>query len=315
MIPKRARVYIAGHKGLVGSSVLHKFQKERYINLITRTHQELDLVDKDAVEKFFEEEKPEYVIIAAARVGGIKANRTYPAEFLYENLMIQNNLIWTSHLKGVKKLLFLLSSCIYPRDCPQPMKEDYILTGKLEPTNEGYGIAKIAGLKLCEYIYKQFGKSFISAMPATIYGPNDNFDPEASHVLPALIRKFLEAKHKSLSSVEVWGTGNVRREFLYVEDLAVALFFLMQNYDNPEFINIGFGSDITIKQLVNEICEIIGFNGKINFDTTKPDGMPRKLLDTSRLTSYGWKPKITLREGLKRTIDWYIKHYEEIFEL
>lgn len=307
MIPKNARIYIAGHKGLVGSAILTKFQKESYSNLITRTHSEMDLTKQKLVENFFNEEKPEYVIIAAAKVGGIKANMTYQAEFLYENLMIQNNLIWTSYLKGVKKLLFLLSSCIYPRDCPQPMKEDHILTGKLEPTNEGYGIAKIAGLKLCEYIFKQFNKSFISAMPATIYGPNDNFDPEASHVLPALIRKFLEAKHKDLSSIEVWGTGNVRREFLYVEDLADALFFLMQNYDNGEFINVGFGSDITIKELVNEICEIIGFNGKINFDTTKPDGMPRKLLDTSRLISYGWKPKITLREGLKRTIDWYIK--------
>lgn len=307
MIPKNARIYIAGHKGLVGSAILTKFQKEGYSNLITRTHSEMDLTKQKIVEKFFNEEKPEYVIIAAAKVGGIKANMTYQAEFLYENLMIQNNLIWTAHLTGVKKLLFLLSSCIYPRDCPQPMKVEYILTGKLEPTNEGYAISKIAGLKLCEYIFKQFNKSFISAMPATIYGPNDNFDPEASHVLPALIRKFLEAKHKGLSSIEVWGTGNVRREFLYVEDLADALFFLMQNYDNGEFINVGFGSDITIKELVNEICEIIGFNGKINFDTTKPDGMPRKLLDTSRLISYGWKPKITLREGLKRTIDWYIK--------
>lgn len=305
MISKKARVYIAGHKGLVGSAVLHKFQKEGYINLITRTHQELDLTERDLVEKFFDKEKPEYVVIAAARVGGIKANMSYPAEFLYENLMIQNNLIWISHLKGVKKLLFLLSSCIYPRECPQPMREEYLLTGKLEPTNEAYAIAKIAGLKLCEYIHREFKKRFICAMPATIYGPNDKFDPEVSHVLPALIRKFLEAKYNGLSSVEIWGTGNVRREFLFVEDLADALFFLMQNYDDKSFINVGVGSDITIKQLANEICKLTRFGGKIKFDVTKPDGMPRKLLDTSRLKAYGWSTKVTLRDGLKRTIDWY----------
>lgn len=305
MIYKKARIYIAGHKGLVGSAVLHKFQKEGYTNLIIRTHQELDLTERDLVENFFDKEKPEYVVIAAARVGGIKANMSYPAEFLYENLTIQNNLIWISHLKGVKKLLFLLSSCIYPRDCPQPMKEEYLLTGKLEPTNEAYAIAKIAGLKLCEYIHREFKKRFICAMPATIYGPNDKFDPEVSHVLPALIRKFLEAKYNGLSSVEIWGTGNVRREFLFVEDLADALFFLMQNYDDKSFINVGVGSDITIKQLANEVCKLTGFGGKIKYNATKPDGMPRKLLDTSRLKAYGWSPKVTLKDGLKRTIDWY----------
>lgn len=310
MIPKDARVYIAGHTGLVGSATLERFEKEGYTNLITRTHSELNLMDKDLVEKFFDEEKPEYVIIAAAKVGGIRANMTYPAEFLYENLMIQDNLIWTSYLMGVKKLLFLLSSCIYPRECPQPMKEEYLLTGELESTNEGYAIAKIAGLKLCEYIHKEFGRNFISAMPATIYGPNDNFDPEASHVLPALIKKFIDAKQKRSKFVEVWGTGNIRREFLYVSDLADALFFLMQNYNDPQFINVGFGTDFTIKELVQTIKEITGFKGEINFDTTRPDGMPRKLVDCSKISALGWKPKVSLKEGLKYTIDWYIKNYE-----
>ena len=277
MISKKARIYIAGHKGLVGSAVLHKFQKEGYTNLITRTHQELDLTERDLVEKFFEKAQPEYVVIAAARVGGIKANISYPAEFLYENLMIQNNLIWISHLAGVKKLLFLLSSCIYPRNCPQPMKEEYLLTGKLEPTNEAYAIAKIAGLKLCEYIHREFKKRFICAMPATIYGPNDKFDPEVSHVLPALIRKFLEAKYNGLSSVEIWGTGHARREFLFVEDLADALFFLMQNYEDKSFINVGTGNDITIIQLANEICKLTGFEGKIKYNVTKPDGMQKTI--------------------------------------
>ena len=305
MISKKARIYIAGHKGLVGSAVLRKFQKEGYTNLITRTHQELELTERDLVEKFFEKAQPEYVIVAAARVGGINANISYPAEFLYENLMIQNNLLWISHLAGVKKLLFLLSSCIYPRECPQPMKEEYLLTGKLEPTNEAYAIAKIAGLKLCEYINREFKKRFICAMPATIYGPNDKFDPEVSHVLPALIRKFLEAKHKGLSSVEIWGTGNARREFLFVDDLADALFFLMQNYEDNSFINVGAGSDITIKQLANEIRKLTRFEGKIKFDVTKPDGMPRKLLDTSRFKALDFRPKVSLGDGLKRTIDWY----------
>lgn len=308
MIPKQARIYIAGHSGLVGSVVMNKFKKEGYVNLITQIHKDLDLIDTSSVKKLFKAERPEYVIVAAARVGGIKANTTYPAEFLYENLMIQNNLIWTSHLNGVKKLLFLLSSCIYPRESLQPMKEEYILTNKLEPTNEGYAIAKIAGLKLCEYICKEFGKNFISAMPATIYGPNDNFDPESSHVLPALIKKFVVAKLKGLKSISVWGSGKIRREFMYVDDLADALFFLMQNYNNPQFINVGTGTDITIKQLVGLIKEIIGFEGEVIFDTTHPDGMPRKLVDSSRISALGWKARISLRKGLEYTIDWYRKH-------
>lgn len=310
MIPKNSRIYIAGHTGLVGSATLRKFQKEGYVDLITRTHQQLDLTQQHFVEKFFDEERIEYVIIAAARVGGIKANMTYPTEFLYENLMIQNNLIWTSHKKGVKKLLFLLSSCIYPRECPQPMKEEYLLTGPLEPTNESYAIAKIAGLKLCEYINKQFNKSFISVMPATIYGPFDNFDPDSSHVLPALIRKFIEAKEKNLDSVEVWGSGKARREFMYVDDLADALYFLMQRYDNPQFINIGVGTDISIKELANLIREIISFEGEIKFDHSKPDGMPRKLVDSTKLFALGWKPQVSLKDGIKYTIDWY-KNYKQ----
>ena len=310
MIYKKARIYIAGHKGLVGSAILTKFQNEGYANLITRSHQELDLSRQDLVEKFFEKARPEYVIIAAAKVGGIKANMTQQVQFLYENLMIQNNLIWISHLMEVKKLLFLLSSCIYPRDCPQPMKEDYILTGKLEPTNEGYGIAKIAGLMLCKYISKQFNKKFICAMPASIYGPYDNFDLQTSHVLPALVKKFLEAKKKKLDFVEVWGSGNVKREFLYAEDLADALFFLMQDYNDPQFINIGVGSDISIKRLARLIKKITEFDGDIKFNTTKPDGMPRKLVDISKISSLGWKPRVSLEDGLKYTINWYRKNYE-----
>jgi GDP-L-fucose synthase len=294
----------------VGSAVLTKFQNEGYANLITRSHQELDLTRQDLVEKFFNKETPEYVIIAAAKVGGIKANMTQQAQFLYENLMIQNNLIWISHITNVKKLLFLLSSCIYPRDCPQPMKEDYILEGPLEPTNEGYGIAKIAGLKLCEYISKQFNKKFICAMPASIYGPNDNFDQETSHVMAALVKKFIEAKKKKLDFVEVWGSGNVKREFLYVEDLADALYFLMQNYNDPRFINIGVGSDISIKGLAHLIKKITEFDGDIKFNTKKPDGMPRKLVDISKISLLGWKPKFSLEEGLKYTINWYRKNYE-----
>jgi len=312
MISKKARIYIAGHTGLVGSSLLSKFKEKGYTNIITRTHSELDLTRQEMVEKFFDEEKPEYIIIAAAKVGGIKANMSHQTEFLYENLMIQNNLIWMSHVKGVKKLLFLLSSCIYPRDCPQPMKEKYLLTGELEATNEGYAIAKIAGLKLCEYISKKFKKEFICAMPATIYGPNDKFDPEVSHVLPALIKKISDAKKNNLSSVEIWGTGNVKREFLYVEDLADALFFLMQNYHSSEFINVGIGRDITVRDLVNEICNKTGFEGKIVFDTSRPDGMPRKLLDSSKIKSLGWEPKTSLDDGLKYTIEWFKKNEKNI---
>lgn len=304
-IPKNSRIYIAGHKGLVGSAVLKKFQQEGYSNLITKAHSELDLIRQDAVERFFDAEKPEYVIIAAARVGGIRANSAYMADFEYENLMIQNNIIWTAHKSGVRKLMFLGSSCIYPRDCDQPMKEEYLLTGLLEPTNEGYAISKIAGLKLCEYIYKQFNKVFISAMPANVYGPNDRFDLEHSHVVPAMIMKFLEAKEKNVPYVEVWGTGRAKRDFLYVEDLADAIYFLMQNYNDKDFINIGTGVDISIKELVETIKRVVGFSGEPRFNTSKPDGMPRKLMDASKIQALGWKAKISLREGLQKTVDWY----------
>jgi GDP-L-fucose synthase len=310
MIHKKARIYIAGHKGLVGSALLAKFKNAGYTNLITISHLELDLTRQDLVDKFFKKERPEYVVVAAAKVGGIKTNMTQQAQFLYENLMIQNNLIWMSHHTEVKKLLFLLSSCIYPRDCRQPMKEDSILTGKLESTNEGYAVAKIAGLMLCKYISKQYNKKFICAMPASIYGPNDNFDPQTSHVLPALIRKFLEAKKKKLNFVEIWGSGNAKREFLYVEDLANALFFLMQNYNDPQFINIGTGSDISIKKLALLIKKNTGFHGDIKFNTSIPDGMPRKLLNIDRISSLGWKPTVSLEQGLKHAISWYRKNYE-----
>ena len=305
---KSSKIYIAGHRGLVGSAILRKFQSEGYQNLITKTHSQLDLTRQDLVEEFFDREKPDYVIIAAARVGGIKANMTYPAQFLYENLSIQNNIIWSALKTGTKKLMFLGSSCIYPRECPQPMKEEYLLTGKLEPTNEAYAVAKIAGLKLCEYIKREFNKSFISVMPTTIYGPNDHFDPLVAHVVPSLIRRLIEAKKLNSPSIEIWGTGNARREFLYVDDLADAIYFLMQNYDSEEFINIGVGDDISIKELVTILKELTGFKGELTFDTSKPDGMPRKLMDTQRLKHLGWTPKTDLKIGLKKTIDWYTKN-------
>ncbi|MEK7616919.1 MAG: GDP-L-fucose synthase [Patescibacteria group bacterium] len=304
---KSSKIYIAGHKGLVGSAILHKFQSEGYKNIITRTHSELDLTRQDLVEDFFNQEKPHYVIIAAARVGGIKANMTYPAEFLYENLSIQNNIIWSALKTGTKKLMFLGSSCIYPRQCPQPMKEEYLLTGKLEPTNEAYAVAKVAGLKLCEYIKRELKKSFISVMPTTIYGPKDHFDPLIAHVVPSLIRRMVEAKKLNSKSIEIWGTGNSRREFLYVDDLADAIYFLMQNYDSKDFINIGVGNDISIKELTYILKDLTGFKGKLVFDRSKPDGMPRKLMDTQRLNKLGWRPKVDLREGLKQTIDWYME--------
>jgi len=304
---KSSKIFIAGHRGLVGSAILRKFQSEGYKNILTRTHSELDLTRQDLVKKFFNNEQPDYVIIAAARVGGIKANMTYPAEFLYENLSIQNNIIWSALKSGTKKLMFLGSSCIYPRECPQPMKEEYLLTGKLEPTNETYAVAKIAGLKLCEYIKRELKKSFISVMPTTIYGPNDHFDPLVAHVVPSFIRRMVEANKSNYPSIEIWGTGNSRREFLYVDDLADAIYFLMQNYDSEEFINIGVGNDISIKELANILKDLTVFKGELIFDTSKPDGMPRKLMDTEKINKLGWRPKVELRTGLKQTIDWYIK--------
>ena len=300
-----SKIYVAGHRGLVGSAIVRVLQKQGFDNLVLRAHSELDLLDQKAVADFFQKEKPEYVFLAAAKVGGILANKTYPADFIYQNLQVQDNVIHNSYLHGVKKLLFLGSSCIYPRNCPQPIKEEYLLTGPLEPTNEPYAIAKIAGIKMCQSYNRQYGANFISVMPTNLYGPNDNFDLENSHVLPALIRKFHEAKINNQNEVAVWGTGTAKREFLHVDDLADTCVFLMQNYNDSEIINIGTGEDISIKDLAEIIKEITGFAGEIIWDTSKPDGTPRKLLDVSRLHNLGWKHKINLVEGLRTTYEWY----------
>lgn len=303
---KGAKVYVAGHNGLVGSAVVRELEKNGYSNLLLRNRSELNLLEQDKVSEFFAKEKPEYVIDCAARVGGIKANMTYPADFLYENLQIQNNLIWSAKNSGVKKFLFLGSSCIYPRDCPQPMKEEYFMTARPEPTNEGYAYAKIAGMKLCEYIHTQYDLPFISCMPTNIYGPGDNFDPETSHVIPSLIRRMYEAKELGLQTVEIWGTGNSRREFLYVDDLANSIVWLLNNYGSKDFLNIGTGEDISIKELAETIKLLIGFKGELIFDSTKPDGMPKKLLDVSKANNAGWRYKTNFEEGLKKTVDWYL---------
>lgn len=300
-LEKSARIYVAGHRGLVGSAVLHELQQRGFANAFGRTRSEVNLLDQLAVTRFFQSERPEFVILAAARVGGIQANNTYPATFLYENLQIQNNVISAAAAHGVQKLLFLGSSCIYPRLAPQPMKESYLLSGPLETTNEWYAIAKIAGIKLCQACRRQFGSNFISAMPTNMYGPNDNFDLETSHVIPALIRKFHEAKTTDAAEVVCWGTGAPRREFLFSEDLARACVFLLEHYSEEQFINVGFGSDITIQELAALVREVVGFNGQIRWDTSKPDGTPRKLMDSSRIFSMGWKPAVSLRDGLART--------------
>ena len=302
---KESKIYVAGHRGLVGSAILHNLQEEGYNNIVIRTHRELDLCNQQEVRAFFEKERPEYVFLAAAKVGGILANSTYPADFIYNNLAIQIYAIHNAYLYGVKKLLFLGSSCIYPKFAPQPMKEEYLLTGILEPTNESYAIAKISGIKMCQAYNKQYGTNFISVMPTNLYGPGDNFDLETSHVLSALIRKFHEAK-LSGQPVTVWGTGTPRREFLYVNDLAEACIFLMNCYDGEDIINIGTGLDISIKELAGFISEVIGYRGEIIFDTGKPDGMQRKLLDVTRINSLGWKAKTDLREGIEKTYKWYL---------
>jgi GDP-L-fucose synthase len=306
---KDSKIYITGHTGMVGKATLGKLRREGYGNLVLKASKELDLRNQKAVETFFEKEKPEYVYHFAAKVGGIAANIRYPAKFLFENLMITSNLIHTAYRHGVKKLLYLGSSCVYPRECPQPMKEEYLLTGKLEPTNEGYALAKIAGLKLCEYYNREYKTNFISLMPSNIYGPGDHFGVESSHVISALIHKFHRAKVDNEKSVTVWGTGNARREFLFVEDVADACLVFMENYDAkdlPPFINVGVGKDIAIKELAYLIKNIIGFDGEILFGTTKPDGMPRKLLDIARINKLGWVGKISLREGIKKTYEWYL---------
>ena len=309
---KTSRIYVAGHRGLVGSAICRRLQSEKYANLIAKTRQELDLLNQSAVDRFFADEKPEYVFLAAAKVGGILANSTHPAEFLRENLLIQTNIIDAAYRHGAKKLLFLGSSCIYPKFAPQPIREDALLTSPLEPTNEAYAIAKIAGLKMAEAYRKQYGFDAISLMPTNLYGPHDNFDPESSHVVPALIRRFHEATQHNASEVTLWGTGTVRREFLHVDDLADACVFLMQNYDQPEIINVGTGEDVTIRELAELIAEITGFRGRMVQDTSKPDGTPRKLLDVSRLNALGWRARISLREGLEQTCRWFTTHIESV---
>ena len=302
-----ARIFVAGHRGLVGSAIRRRLEAAGCGNLILRTHRELDLTRQAEVEAFFASEKPEYVFLAAAKVGGIWANSSYPAEFIYQNITIQTNIIHAAYLSGVKKLLFLGSSCIYPRDCPQPMKEEYLLSGYLESTNEPYAVAKIAGIKICQSYNRQYGTRYISVMPTNLYGPEDNFDLETSHVLPALIRKFHEAKERGLTEVVIWGTGTPRREFLHVDDLAGACVFLMEHYDGSEIVNIGVGEDQTIRELAEMIAEVVGFDGKLQFDPTKPDGTPVKLLDVGRLNRLGWKARIPLRNGLAETYEWYRK--------
>jgi GDP-L-fucose synthase len=297
---KKSRIYIAGHTGMVGSALVRKFEKEGFTNIVGKTIEELDLTNQASVAAYFEETKPEYVILAAARVGGIHANNTYRAEFIYQNLLMECNIIHQSYVHGVKKLLFLGSSCIYPKLAPQPLKEEYLLTGLLEDTNEPYAIAKIAGIKMCEAYRAQYGCNFIAVMPTNMYGPNDNYDLKNSHVLPALIRKFHEAKINNQPFVEVWGTGSPRREFIYVDDTADACFYLMENYNGKEIVNIGWGEDITIKELAFLIKKIVGFEGEIQFNSSVPDGTPRKLLDTTKLNSLGFKPKVTLEDGIAK---------------
>jgi GDP-L-fucose synthase len=296
---RNARVYVAGHLGLVGSAIWRELERQGFTHLIGRTRQEMDLLDPAAVERFYFTERPNYVFVAAAKVGGIMANNTRPAEFVYENLQIQNNLIHGAYEAKVKKLLFLGSSCIYPKLAPQPLKEEYLLTGPLEPTNEWYAVAKIAGIKMCQAYRRQYGCDFISAMPTNMYGPNDNYDPQGSHVLPALIRKFHEAKVAGARTVTCWGTGQPLREFLYADDLANACVFLMENYSGEDFVNVGFGSDLTIRELAETVARVVGFVGLIEWDTTKPDGTPRKLMDSSKLFGMGWAPKVDLETGIR----------------
>jgi GDP-L-fucose synthase len=308
-IPLDARIYVTGHKGLVGSAIWRELQRRGFTHLIGRTHAELDLLDTVAVQKLFTEERPEYVVVAAAKVGGILANDTLPAEFIFENLQVQNNVIHGAYRAGVKKLLFLGSSCIYPRHAPQPLKEEYLLAGPLEPTNQWYAVAKIAGIKMCQAYRRQYGCDFISALPTNLYGPNDRYDLNSSHVLPALIRKFHEAKEAAAASVTCWGTGSPSREFLFVDDLARACVLLLERYSEEQIINIGYGSDVTIRQLAETIKEIVGFNAELIWDTSKPDGIPRKLLDSSRLQALGWKPQVDLKTGIRLAYEDFLTRF------
>jgi GDP-L-fucose synthase len=300
-----SRIYVAGHRGLVGSAIIRVLKKKGFENLITCTHSELELMDSAAVRKFFEETKPEYVFMAAAKVGGIHANSTYPAEFIRENLLVQTNVIHEAWSHKVEKLMFLGSSCIYPKLCPQPIKEEYLLTGELESTNDAYALAKIAGIKTCQSYNKEYGTRFFSVMPTNLYGINDNFHPENSHVLPALIRKFHEAKLSNAESVSIWGDGTARREFLHTDDLAEAVLFLMDNYDDSAIVNVGCGEDQTIRELAETIQKVVGFSGRLEFDTSYPNGTPQKILDISKINSLGWKPRIPLKEGLIPVYQWY----------
>jgi GDP-L-fucose synthase len=303
------KIFVAGHRGLVGSAIVRKLEAEGFRNVITRGRRELDLRNEAAVKEFFAREKPEVVVLAAAKVGGIKANNDYPVEFLLENLAIQNNVVSAAHENNARKLLFLGSSCIYPKHAPQPIPEDALLSGKLEPTNDAYAIAKIAGIKLCQAYAREYGETYISAMPTNLYGPGDNFDLNSSHVLPALMRKAHEAKVNGARELVVWGTGQPRREFLHVDDMASACLFLLRNYDSPEIVNVGCGEDVTIRELAELVCEVVGFEGELTFDASKPDGTPRKLLDVSRLSALGWRPGISLRDGVASTYEWFLEHH------
>ena len=312
LMNRDAKVYVAGHHGLVGGAIWRRLEKAGFTNLIGRTFHELDLREQAAVQRFFAETQPEYVFLAAARVGGIRANNTYPAEFIYDNLMIQTNLLHQSYVHGVKKLLFLGSSCIYPKFCPQPMKEEYLLSGKLEPTNEPYAVAKIAGITMCQSYRRQYGAPFFAAMPTNLYGPGDNFDPLDSHVIPGLMHRIHEAKTQGAEEVAIWGTGTPRREFLYVEDLADACLFLMEHYDEGEIVNVGVGEDLSIAELAQLVAQVVGFEGRLTFDPSYPDGTPRKLLDVSRLTHMGWRAQTSLATGLKETYAWFCRHLIQI---
>ncbi|MCM3216412.1 GDP-L-fucose synthase [Niallia taxi] len=305
---KNSKIYIAGHRGLVGSAILKKLESEGYSNLVYKTSAELDLRNFNEVDSFFKEENIEYVFLAAAKVGGIVANNEFPADFIRDNILIQTNVIESSYKYNVNKLLFLGSTCIYPKFAPQPLKEEYLLTGELEPTNEAYAIAKISGIKMCEAYNKQYGTKFISAMPTNLYGENDNFDLNSSHVLPALLRKFHEAKINNQDFVEIWGTGNPKREFLYSDDLADACLYLMQNYNGNEIINVGVGEDLSIKELANLIKGIVGYEGELKFNTSKPDGTPRKLVDVTKLNDLGWSARTGLEEGLRKTYNWFLEN-------
>ncbi|RLB30884.1 MAG: GDP-L-fucose synthase [Deltaproteobacteria bacterium] len=319
---KEDRIYVAGHRGLVGSAILRKLKNEGYDNLLIRAHKELDLTHQESVEKFFERERIDHVFVAAARVGGILANNTYPAQFIYENLMIQSNIIHAAYRNGVKRLLFLGSSCIYPKACPQPMREEHLLSGPLEPTNEPYAVAKIAGIKMCQSYNRQYGCSYACLMPTNLYGPNDNFDPETSHVLPALIRRFHEARTERKPRVEIWGTGTPRRELMHVDDLADACLFVMNLSDRVYeelkdplgliLLNVGTGKDLPIRELAETVARIVGFEGEIGYDTTKPDGMPLKCLDVSRMQGLGWRARIDLETGIRETYQWYLENLAEI---